>query len=51
MGAIFLLNRGARRDSLDKQRAAVARQREAARKQAENLGMWLPIGADPKLSR
>lgn len=38
------------RDSLDKQRAAVARQREAARKQAENLGMWLPIGADPKLS-
>ena len=36
------------REALDKQRASVARQREAARKQAENMGMWLPMGADPK---
>jgi soluble lytic murein transglycosylase-like protein len=36
------------RNALEKQRTSVTRQREAARKQAENLRTWLPIGAEPK---
>jgi len=36
------------REALEKQRASVARQLEAARKQAGHADTWLPIGADPK---
>jgi len=34
------------RAAIEKQQAAVARQRESIRKQAENVGVWLPPGTE-----